>query len=1324
VGADIADASKKLKKAFDKNAAAPVAPKELPPLPTEIFVSDKGVTDKQGKQLVEPLKGKDNQKEATFKADKAAPDREQFMLQMQQDPRLPIFHNNTNVDFLEIGEAYGDPKQFFAELGTLMVEMKESAANSGLYGYDKLDPKNLFFAGISIDKGYGGVHIKVPYKAVLLNPFYDWGAKTLFGVRENLLSTMVHEIAHTGSMDHGVAHNSNMMKVDQYLADQGLMDYYRDALLDILTRHESTFTAMREAYGRSTTKNTAKSIEDYGKSEGKSSAAARENEEPGDGESGALSARAGQGGSGAVPPAGGTAQQGGVSGGAAGPTLTPADTRTQKQIDADVDAALAKVRASAKGAEQLSRLYALRDLSEIKPVLSSILYSLDASRLDTLLPLMTTDTIAEVGSVAIPELKNTNKLLSLMRGMEFNLMEAAGKISDDMVATFKKEPGLRDKLMKVVYASTIAEIDPTVDKRSKDLNSLYTGLGKEGQRLYKKLKQYYESMVDYYSTLLDDQINNTDLPASARSKLLAEIKKLYEADKRIVPYFALVRNRGDLWLRVGKRKSKDRQFYTFASTYEREALKRELAKDIAQRTNRPIEEVLKDPDEFDQGDTLESFRKETSDMTAALTKIFELIDAAPISTGDPAVDRIRRDKLKDSIYQLYLNTLPDQSFRTAFIKRKEITGFNTDLLRNFSTTAIHMSSQLARIKYGTMLRNSLVAADKSLEGNPEKSLLVRYQQEMARRVDVQLNPYGHKVPGLSTKSVELGSKAVDLATRASFIYYLSAAGSALVQLSSLPYGAALLGARHGYAETAREMTKLMKFWDEFGLERTAALDIKRTLGVFPTISMLHSKAVFFNGNERKALKAMARGTDATMTGEILERARVPSIEVGGVKDTAYHVATTITGGLFSNAERITREILFLTSYRLAIKKAVDAAKAANQDVLKAANDAHEAAIDQAIEDTHDSAGNMAVHNRPPLFQKAAGRFVLQFAMYPLFITTRLVRTFAQTIKPLPGKTRWLAFKEFSGILGVTGLLAGASGLPLFSVIMGLLGAMANALGDEDKPKTLKQMDYELWWRTELLPEKFGHVTIGGTKLSDIIDRGPLNAFTGVDIASRTSLNDLWFRDTKETRTPREGFIEAAIERAGPSINMVLTYLDAYKAFKDGDTQKAAEKFLPAIARGPLVAWKYAMEGIKDNKGTQLLSKDAYTLGDFLFQSMGLRIDEISNAQNLNYRFYSVMQKIKFEREDILKNLRESYLKQDTKRFKEFMTKRDEFNRRHPDETLAIEPDDILRSIESAAKARGESYRGLPLTETDIKYFGKAALPSRQALEAKEQRARQ
>lgn len=73
---------------------------------------------------------------------------------------------------------------------------------------------------------------------------------------------MIHEIAHTGTMDHGVGHNAQMIKVEQYLADEGLLDYYKDALLDILSRHESTFTAMKEEYDKSTTTNIAKSLED------------------------------------------------------------------------------------------------------------------------------------------------------------------------------------------------------------------------------------------------------------------------------------------------------------------------------------------------------------------------------------------------------------------------------------------------------------------------------------------------------------------------------------------------------------------------------------------------------------------------------------------------------------------------------------------------------------------------------------------------------------------------------------------------------------------------------------------------------------------------------------------------------------------------------------------------------------------------------------------------------------------------------------------------------------------------------------------------------
>jgi hypothetical protein len=262
-GEDLVEVSKKLHKVFNERYTQPNF--ELAKLPDVVNIADDVVSDMKGNVIVDTNKERETKKESTFKAQDEVASRDKFMIKMEQDPKLPIFHNNTNVDYISIGKPYGDPEQFFAELGTLMVEMKEELGKSNVWGYDILNPENLFFAGVSVDKKYGGVHIKVPYKAVLFNPFYDWGAKTLFGVRQNFLNTMIHEIAHTGDMEHGVGHNGQMIKVEQYLADNGLLDYYRDAILDVLVRHESAFTAMREAYGKSTTQNTAKSLEDYAK---------------------------------------------------------------------------------------------------------------------------------------------------------------------------------------------------------------------------------------------------------------------------------------------------------------------------------------------------------------------------------------------------------------------------------------------------------------------------------------------------------------------------------------------------------------------------------------------------------------------------------------------------------------------------------------------------------------------------------------------------------------------------------------------------------------------------------------------------------------------------------------------------------------------------------------------------------------------------------------------------------------------------------------------------------------------------------------------------
>lgn len=286
VGEDITDANKSVQDdvrkktglAFKKERA-----EKQPEIPRhkEVRVDTTGVYTPNGDIISTPPK-RENKKETTFKAEKKAPDIKDFLEAIDANPDKPIFHNNTNVNYIEVGSEHGDPATFFAELGSIMTEMKEFLSNSKMYGYDVL--KDMFYSGISIDKEYAGIFIKVPYRAVMLNPFgSNYRPKTLFSVRNMIYTTMVHELAHAETMSHGEFHNTAMERVAGFLADEGMEDYFRDVILKVLLKHESAYTAMRREYEKSSTKNVAKSFKKQKKDEGSASGLAglgRDESEP------------------------------------------------------------------------------------------------------------------------------------------------------------------------------------------------------------------------------------------------------------------------------------------------------------------------------------------------------------------------------------------------------------------------------------------------------------------------------------------------------------------------------------------------------------------------------------------------------------------------------------------------------------------------------------------------------------------------------------------------------------------------------------------------------------------------------------------------------------------------------------------------------------------------------------------------------------------------------------------------------------------------------------------------------------------------------------
>jgi len=293
---------------------------------------------------------------------------------------------------------------------------------------------------------------------------------------------------------------------------------------------------------------------------------------------------------------------------------------------------------------------------------------------------------------------------------------------------------------------------------------------------------------------------------------------------------------------------------------------------------------------------------------------------------------------------------------------------------------------------------------------------------------------------------------------------------------------------------------------------------------------------------------------------------------------------------------------------------------------------------------------------------------------------------------------------------------------MFSAVMGLLGWAWGNAEDDEKPKDIKGLDFELWARTQFLPEILGDITIGGKKLSDIIERGLLNAFTGIDFASRTQVNDLWFRDIKETKTTRESLESWAVEKAGPAVNMVLNWADALEAFKNGDYQKGVEKLSPALIRNFVLTHKYATEGAKDNKGAQILSADAFTTGELVGQLIGFRSDLLANTQSVTFKLIGVQQRIENERQKLFDNIDREYRKNNIEAYKNLIVKDlVKFNTKYP--TFAITVDQLQESLERRAKDRGESWRGLRLSEKNAALLAPAATPSRKAVAEREREAK-
>ena len=894
----------------------------------------------------------------------------------------------------------------------------------------------------------------------------------------------------------------------------------------------------------------------------------------------------------------------------------------------------------------------------------------------------------------ITGLKDAHESIQKLTGSTQTYMRGVARVSEDIVDFFRAEPGKREAFEDLVNESTLARYDPSdppAGAPDAKLDADYAALGEKGQKLYQNLRDYNKSMNEVKQHLLEENLNKLDLPQEARDTLMASIRQTFEADS-IKPYFQLSRF-GDYVLEVAL-PSKPKASYRFESAMERDR----AAREFAAQQKRSVQELKGD------GVLTTSTDSNGGSLRTNIEKSSELLkDAyAAIDSANMADSKVKQE-LKDSLYQAYLAAMPEGSVRKMFIHRKGTPGFSSDILRAVNDTGAKMSRAFAKLEHSADIRSALELSRRQLKNNDAYEPYVKRMEEFATaalepKVDTDINKFFDSAAGFVAK--------------VSFLRNLTSWSSAIMQpMDVMMKGAPVLTANHG-PKALVELSKMAKLYNQFGVLEKMPDGTTRFRA--PSIEF----ASGLTDVERQAVRDMVDTygiTRETLTNDVFSQAKKPTTKVNSklweVGTDAVH--TLVLGGLMHHGERLSREIVALTSFRLHL---AEREKASPGNPLN-----YHEAVKAAVRETNEVLGNYNANNKPMIMRGASGKLLGMYKFFPFLTTKLLVGNFFKMMPMLNKQGKTAAATKFFGVLGTHMLLGGLVALPAFSMIMNLLQkAWAQWQRDPDAPTEMRDVDYETWFRTVHLPEWLSKTGLddlakkaGIKDLSNLVEYGVLNRITGSDVSSRLSLNDMWMRDPQPGKTPKDTVLNWAQALGGPVVTTTLNLVDGINLMTQGEYERGLEKLTPASISKLMIANRYAKEGVQTPQGVQLAPKGKVPMNELVGQAIGYAPARIAEAQTLGFKAKAAEKVIDMQKANIVSSIKKAYIaaNDDSKppeyqarfedRFEKAIADAQEFNQRNPKKKIDLQK--VREEIKKTTKTniRAEETGGINLTKKNI-----------------------
>ena len=518
-----------------------------------------------------------------------------------------------------------------------------------------------------------------------------------------------------------------------------------------------------------------------------------------------------------------------------------------------------------------------------------------------------------------------------------------------------------------------------------------------------------------------------------------------------------------------------------------------------------------------------------------------------------AIDAIVQDALLDA--------MPERSLERAFKKRQDIRGAEMDAIDVFSQRMPAFMGQVDKLRFDRPLNqraDNLRAIASKANGTPDADYARLIAEKGQEYVDFVSNP------NISTYARRL--KSAGFLMTLGFNMSSALVNSFILPIVVLPFLAGKYSKTGGYGATTKALTRASKLYLNTGSRRKIqpfegipGTETGDTEFDGPSLANLDLENLPEEYEQYRPLieELISRGAaNASTIGDLLD----VDNPTGGPLDRNLTRVNAISGFMFHQGERFNRQVTAMAAYDLAM----DAQKKKNKGA-EVTEEQRNKIINEVMLDVEHTNSGALIETAPKLAQGNVGSVLL---MYKRFGVSMAYLQFKMA-RQLLGRGNYTAQetadakKQIAGLFGMSGLLAGAQGLPLY----GIIATIANLffLDDEDD-------DFD-----SLVAAYIGEGPYSGA----------LNKIFDMDIAPRIGMTNLLFRTlpNKEVESNLAQLTELA---GGPLVGIGLRMDRSFNLLKDGEYRRGIEGFLPAGLSSPLKSVRYATEGATTLRGDPIV----------------------------------------------------------------------------------------------------------------------------------------